>query len=114
MATDSNGARGGTGGRRRARGILLRPRAVFRSLLLAASVFTVAALTGALLSGAAPAATGEPAGDPVPAGPVSAPAPPSDPVPTETFARSMIYTGSAGLAVSIAGLVMVGWRRRLW
>jgi hypothetical protein len=115
MTTDSRGA-GGAAGRatcgRAARRIAVRPSIVIRSLLLAAWVFTVAALTGALLSGAAPAAPAEPAGEAGTGRPPAA-GPSPDPL-TETFARSMIYTGSAGLAVSISGLVLVSRRRRLW
>lgn len=86
-------------------------RAVARSVLLGAAVFALATLTGALLSGAAPAmsATG--------AGPAGAPAPPADPsyaAQDATFGQSMILSGAAALTVSVAGLVIVGRRRRLW
>lgn len=93
--------------------VRVRLGTVVRSLLLAGSVFALAALTGALLSGAAPALPAERIGGAGP-GPGSAAAPSPDPAVSDAFAHSMIYTGSAGLVVSISGLVMVGRRRRLW
>lgn len=85
---------------------------IWRSLLLGLSVFVLAALTGALLAGATSAV---PAGPPPAAGSErAATAGPPDPALSRDFARSMIYTGTAGLLVSVSGLVMIGRRRRLW
>lgn len=96
--------------RRPSREVRFRRGVLLRFLLLSVVVFGVAVLTGTLLSGAAPAAPAADrsasAGRPEPVA--------SAPVPEQVFAHSLIYTGSAGLAVSIAGLVMVGRRRRLW
>jgi hypothetical protein len=99
-------------GRRPARPGRLNPGAVLRSLLLGISVFALAALTGVLLSGAAPAVPAE-APATVPTG-QAAPAPPVGPEPEQLFAYSMVYSGTAGLVLSAAGLIMVGQRRRLW
>lgn len=121
MATDNPLARGNhrghwpaslAGNRRPAYRVSRRPGAVLRSLLLGASVFALAALTGMLLSGAARAMPAEPPGA-VPTG-RAAPAANTGPPPDQIFAHSMIYTGTAGLTVSVAGLIMVGRRRRLW
>lgn len=98
---------------------------VVRSLLLGAAVFALAAFAGALLSGAAPAdpadpattnptATGLAATDSAVSGSVATAPAAAEPSTDLTLAQSMIYTGSAGLAVSLAGLALVGWRRRLW
>jgi hypothetical protein len=110
MATDNRWARGraarAAGRSRPSRG------AVLRSLLLVFSVFVLAVLGGVLLSGAAPAVPAEPPGA-IP-DERAARAPVSGPAPELVFAQSMIYTGTAGLGVSVAGLVMVGRRRRLW
>lgn len=85
-----------------------RPGAIIRSLLLATTIFAVAMSTGALLAGAAAAGSE------------------LTPAATETAAEqtnsaldpmlgpSLIYTGTAALAVSVVGLVMVARRRRLW
>ncbi|MPZ25339.1 MAG: hypothetical protein GEV12_02525 [Micromonosporaceae bacterium] len=100
------------GGRRPARWFRFRPGAVLRSLLLGVSVFALAVVAGALLSGVAPAVPDRPAAASGPDRVTTAPA--RDPARTYAFARSMIYTGTTGLAVSISGLVMVGRRRRLW
>jgi hypothetical protein len=98
--------------------------AIFRSLLLSATVFALAVLTGAVLAGAAPA-------DPTPrvdaaARPPQAREAPGAGDPTELeraerrpagealFARSMVYSGTVGLTLSVAGLVMVARRRRYW
>ena len=110
MATDNRRAcrrsAGEAGRSRPSRG------AVLRSLLLGFAVFALAVLGGVLLSGAAPAVPAEPPGA-IPDG-RAARAPVSGPAPELVFAQSMIYSGTAGLAVSVAGLVMVGRRRRLW
>lgn len=97
--------------------------AILRSLVFATAMFAVAALTGVLLSGAAPASLA----DPPQTAPGAAPeAPPdraagtrvgSDQVladDTTTFARSMVVSGAAALAVSAIGLIIVGRRRRSW
>ncbi|MGH3683300.1 MAG: hypothetical protein ACRDT2_23990 [Natronosporangium sp.] len=106
MADDSH--RGG----RPARRFRFQPGAVLRSLLLGLSVFALAAVAGALLSGAAPAVPNQPPAAPGPDRVTSAPA--ADPAVAGMFARSMIYTGTTGLAVSISGMVMIARRRRLW
>ena len=110
MATDNRWARG------RAAGVPGRSRpsqgAFLRSLLLGFCVFALAVLGGVLLSGAAPAVPAEPPGA-IPDERIAR-APVSGPAPELIFAQSMIYTGTAGLSVSVAGLVMVGRRRRLW
>jgi uncharacterized protein (TIGR03382 family) len=71
-------------------------------------VFTLAALTGAVLASAAAARQAEAAADPAVVASIHHPA--QDP----TFARSMVYSGTAALALSVTGMVMVGRRRRLW
>lgn len=106
MADDSHG------GRRPARRFRFHPGAILRSLLLGVSVFALAAVTGALLSGAAPAVPDRSPAAPEPDRVTSAP--PANSAVAGTFARSMIYTGTTGLAVSISGMVMIGRRRRLW
>jgi hypothetical protein len=88
---------------------LRRRRAtVLRSVLLSAAVFTLAALTGAVLAGAAPARPAEPVAGDAPASSVHAYS--HDPA----FARSMVFSGTAALTVSVAGIVMIGRRRRSW
>jgi hypothetical protein len=86
-----------------------RPRrpTVIRSLLLSAAVFALAAVTGALLAGAAPASPAE-APESVAAGPAR------DSASQLVFAQSMVYSGTAALTLSVTGIVMVGRRRRLW
>lgn len=115
----SGAARGATGS------VPARPAAtatkVLRSLVLAIAMFAVAALAGVLLSGAAPANRGDqPAAEPstargersdVTADAGSTGTPTSD---LAWFGRSMVVTGTAALAVSVAGMVIVGRRRRLW
>jgi hypothetical protein len=122
---------------------------IVRSLLLGAAVFTLAAMTGALLAGTAPAvpaalsgagalewaaavgweAADTPAGsgagqEATEAAPERAEVASVQPFRSRQaearaasealFAQSMIYSGTAGLTLSIAGLVMVGRRRRYW
>jgi hypothetical protein len=89
-------------GRRR-----LHRTGVLRSLLLSAAVFTLAAVTGALLAGAAPVSPAE-----APESPAADPARYSS--PDLVFAQSMVYSGTAALTLSVTGIVMVGRRRRLW
>lgn len=96
------------------------PLNVLRSLLIGVAVFTLAALTGALLPGSAPISE-EPAPHGTPAtGWVTSFADREPPEATtratehRTFARSMVYSGATGLTLSVAGLVMVCRRRRLW
>lgn len=84
-----------------------RRTAILRSFLLSAAVFTLAAVTGALLAGAAPTS---PAEAPEAATPDSGHHSTSELV----FAQSMVYTGTAALTLSVTGLVMVGRRRRFW
>lgn len=94
---------------------------ILRSLVLAIAMFAVAALAGTLLSGAAPANRGDPpAAEPetaprerpgATANAESAGGPGED---IAMFGRSMVVSGAAGLAVSVAGLVIVGRRRQLW
>jgi len=98
-----------TTGRPPARRVRFRPRALLRSMLLAVGVFGIALLVGSVLSGPAPAVPADPPG-PGRSEPAAATGPASELI----FAHSLIYTGSAGLAVSIAGLVMIGRRRRFW
>lgn len=78
-------------------------------------VFALAAVTGALLAGAAPAG---PAPASRPASPVLIAVPADQPGRANDaavdFAHSMIYSGATALVVSIAGMVMVIRRRRLW
>lgn len=101
--------------------------AIIRSLLLSAAVFTLAAMTGALLAGAAPAVptalskAGAEATDlateraePVVLEPLASQRAEARETSEAVFARSMVYSGTAGLTLAIAGLVMVGRRRRLW
>jgi hypothetical protein len=90
--------------------ILLRRRraTVVRSVLLSAAVFTLAALTGAVLASAAPARPAEPEPGHVATSPVHAYAYDPD------FARSMVFSGTAALTLSVAGIVMIGRRRRSW
>jgi hypothetical protein len=79
-------------------------------LLLGAAVFALAAMTGALLAGAAPAVPAEVATvKPLRSQPAEARA-----ASEAMFAQSMVYSGTAGLTLSIAGLVMVARRRRFW
>lgn len=92
---------------RRHRRVPPDPGAICRSLLLGVSVFVLAALAGALLSGAAPAA--DRVSQETPAAASTTP-----PTPDRTFAHSMVVSGAGALAVSVAGLVMVARRRRLW
>jgi hypothetical protein len=91
--------------------------AVVRSLVLGAAVFTLAAIAGAVLSGAAPAGPGITQTEPVATvsssdGGATSPAAvdPRDPL----YAYSMIVTGVGALAISIAGSAMVVRRRRHW
>jgi uncharacterized protein (TIGR03382 family) len=83
-------------------------------VVLGAVVFTLAALTGVLLSGTAPAGTlaSETPSDPGDA--EDAAAVERSNVVDPTFAQSMVFSGTAALTVSVVGLVMVGRRRRLW
>src|SRR5690606_8327433 len=88
-----------------------RARAVARSMLAGAAVFAIAALTGALLAGAT---IGFPA-DPPPSPQEQKQEPASDNARTgdsvdDTFAQSLVLTGVTALAVSSAGMVMVGRR----
>lgn len=91
--------------------------AFLRSLVFATAMFVVAALAGMLLSGAAPANRADP---PAPAAESAREAPPDRQSgtalgdDTTAFGRSMVVSGVAALAVSAAGLVIVGRRRRLW
>lgn len=95
-------------------------RLMLRSALLGATVFSMAALAGVLLSGAAPAGL---IGDPTPAeSAVAGPATSSAPEAAvnhvnhvnATFARSLIYSGVTALAVSVTGTAIVLRRRRQW
>jgi ABC-type Fe3+ transport system permease subunit len=89
---------------------LTRRRAVVaRSILLSAVVFTLAALTGAALASAAPARSMPAASDSAVTSSVY-----QYPSPDQAFARSMVYSGTAALALSVTGIVMVGRRRRFW
>lgn len=116
-----SGAARGAMGTRAARPAAAASR-VLRSLVVAIAMFVVAALAGVLLSGAAPAHR---AGQPEPGPPGDQPdiaaeagsgrAPDED--NTEDIARfghSLVVSGAAALAVSVAGMVLVGRRRRLW
>lgn len=92
--------------------------AVLRSVLLATTVFALAALAGAVLSGAA---TAEPVtGTPTPGPRVAAvtaehaTAPEASGAADPVFTRSIVLSGAVALTVSVAGLVLVGRRRRLW
>ena len=91
---------------------------VIRSLLLGATVFALAALAGALLSGAAPAVlttdlVGSPPATTAPPA-AGEPAPPATGPVYHSFAVSMIWSGAAALAVSVTGMMIVGRRRRQW
>jgi hypothetical protein len=70
-------------------------------------------MTGALLAGAAPAVPAERAKvatvEPLRSRQVEA-----REASEAMFAQSMVYSGTAGLTLSIAGLLMVGRRRRFW
>jgi hypothetical protein len=113
----TTGQRGQVPARRR--GPRRAARLLLRSALLGATVFTGAALTGVLLSGAAPA---DLISDPTPAesaaaGPATSSAPEvalDNGAIDATFARSMIYSGVTALAVSVTGSAMVLRRRRHW
>lgn len=93
---------------------------LLHSMLLGAVLFAIGTVTGALLSGTAPAGHTPPGRDaaPVPAAASSARPPDADPVAAQgtdqAFARSMIYSGGVALVLSVVGMVMVGRRRRLW
>lgn len=98
---------------------------VFRLLLLGVLVFTIAAMAGAALAGgpagsyerADRVTTGRPplAGAAQPeAGATSERRVPRRPTADARFARSLVYSGATALALSLAGLVIVGRRRRRW
>jgi ABC-type Fe3+ transport system permease subunit len=114
MTANGRPVRDGVGRRmaqRRVRRAMPGARALLRSVLLGAAVFTLAALTGALLSGAATTPPPEPPPDPAIA-PVAGQ--PAEPAAEAALADSLIFSGAAGLVVSVCGLVLVTRRRRLW
>lgn len=88
-----------------------RRTVILRSLTLGLAVFTLAAITGALLAGSAPS---NPAEVPAEVSDYSAAEPARHAAHEQAFARSMILSGTAALTVSVTGLVMVGRRRRRW
>jgi ABC-type Fe3+ transport system permease subunit len=113
MTVNGRPVRDGVGRRmaqRRVRRAMPGARALLRSVLLGAAVFTLAALTGALLSGAATTPPPDPPPDPAIAPVAGQPAEPAQ----AALADSLIFSGAAGLVVSVCGLVLVTRRRRLW
>jgi hypothetical protein len=94
-------------------------QAALRSAIIAGSVFTLAVVIGVLLAAAAPA---DLITEPTPAesamvDPVAAATEPTATPHGEldaTFARSLIFSGMAALAVSVAGSSIVLRHRRQW
>jgi hypothetical protein len=114
MTVNGRPVRDGVGRRmaqRRVRRAMPGARALLRSVLLGAAVFTLAALTGVLLSGAATTPPPDPPPDPAIAAVAGQPA---GPAAEATLADSLIFSGAAGLVLSVGGLVLVTRRRRLW
>lgn len=79
---------------------------------------TGTAVSGTAVSGAARERSAAPGtgggGDPRPAAPGSAGVRAAGPSRADDLARSLVYSGLFGLAISIAGLTMIVNRRRLW